>query len=214
MRGLLLVFACLTAHATAHAVPIFVETWSRPGSTAGFESWPSDSFSLSQDDGSLAWSFSPDLPMGLVQVGASASGGAFVGNVGGGHASYYAFDFRPSAGTSVSQLGMYIDSADGTWYQALSNPISGQWNHYRLPFVSGPNDWTLQCGPESLSETLGHVTNVWLEWGVAGGGGSGQLDNFEVGHTPEPATIVLLVGGFGALVMRRRASKAAKRTLA
>lgn len=209
MRGLLLFVACLTAHATAHAVPIFVETWSQPGSTAGFESWPSESFSLSQDNGSLAWSFAPDLPMGLIRIGAEASDGAFVGDVAGAHASYYAFDLRPNVGTNMTQLGVYLDSAEGTWFYALANPIPGQWNHYVLPFLTGPGNWTFQRGPETFPETLGQVTNLFLEWGIDGGG-SGQLDNFEVGHTPEPATLALLFGGLGSIIIRRRAARAAR----
>lgn len=204
MRGLLLAFACLTAHATAHAVPIFVETWSNAGSTSGFTGWPSDNLSLYQDSGSLVWVMEPSLSMGLIAVDDAASEGVFVGDVAATHLSYYAFDFRPDADTYVGQLGVYFDSPDSTWYCALSLPTAGTWNHYRLTLDTSQPGWTQQYGTESLAQLLSHATCVALEWGVPGGGGSGRLDNFEIGHTPEPTTLALLGLSIGGLALKRR----------
>lgn len=201
---LMAVFCCLLMllGATAEAAAIFLETWSVPGDTAG---WQGYNVSLGQGAGTLSWQLAPATTYGLIQAGALTSGAAFVGDVAAAGAPYYAFSLRPNAGTVVSDVTIYLDSASSTWRYTAALPQSDRWNNYVLPLDTAPGHWVFQMGPESLMQTLTNVSDFMIEIGTLAGGG-GQLDDVGLGQSPEPTTVCLLLGGLAALALRRRRS--------
>ena len=190
--------------ATADAAAIFLESWSVPGDTAG---WQGYNLSLNQSGAALSWQLAPASTYGLIQADALSSGAAFVGDVAATAAPYYAFEIRPDADTVVSDITVYLDTPSSTWRYSTVSPVSDRWNNYLLPLDSDPGHWIHQMGPETLAQTLTNVSYFTIEIGTLAGG-SGQLDNVGLGQSPEPTTVCLLLGGLGLLTLRRRRSPA------
>lgn len=212
--SLMLVLVSLCFPVAASAVPIVIEDWSIPGSTAGWVAWPEDQVTLSENEGTLFWSFSPSQDVGAIAAYGDASGGHFVGDLMANRPQFLGMDIRPDAGTQISRLTVYIDSPTSTWYYDLSTipPQAEEWTHYELLLDDDPGHWVNQMGPESLQETLSNVSTFMMEIGEIGGGGSGRLDNVELARTPEPATFGLLLGGVGMILLRRRAGQRKRQT--
>jgi hypothetical protein len=172
---------------------------------------------------------------GVISFGGLTSGNRALGLLGTSTSGITTFALQLSNGTASAISAINLSFVGELWHQqTVANPISfgyaiepsvsggipatvtnlGSFGSNFATGAKGAIDGTLAANQTNINlsavsvGTWGAGQTLWLTWQVANSAGGAQgyaIDNLNFSAVPEPSTLVLVIGGLGAmLVIRRR----------